>query len=126
MLNWNDKEQIAWACEVIGVDYKGLPLTHHQKTRFLALAAKNPQLKYPGSKQRGNMFQKPNPPKTETVLDSASAEDTLITQYNRELESIRSRKEKYKQLLVELDVEAKTLTKKRSAVMKALGIIENT
>lgn len=117
-MDWHDKDFQAHVCEVIGIDYKGLPLANHHKQRYLSLSLKNPSLQYPGppARKANVIMNKPELPK-----DSAGTENALLGQYDREIASLNSKEEKYKKLLADLKVERASLTKKRNQIAKIVG-----
>lgn len=115
-MNWHDPHYVAWVCEQIGVEYKGLPLTHQQKLRFLSLTQKS-KLEYvpPTRKNIIMTTQQPVPPAT-----SKTAEDTLISQYDREIASLDAKESKYKTMMEEVKMLRASLIKKRKAIAKIL------
>ncbi len=120
-MDWHDKDFQAHVCEIIGIDYKGLPLANHHKQRYMSLSLKNPSLQYPGPPaKRSNTFMT----KPELPGKSEDTENALLGQYDREITAIEEKKAKYARLIKELTAEGKTLAKRRAAVAKAIGVVE--
>ncbi len=117
-MDWHDPDYRAWVCEQIGVEYKGLPLTHQQKQRFLSLSQKS-KMEYTPPNKRNIIMTQPIRPTNE---NSALTENALIGQYDREIQAIEEKKNKFSQMIKDLAAEGKALTKKRAAVAKALGL----
>lgn len=123
-VDFNDPDVIEWACEMIGVEYKRLPLTHHQKQRFLSLSVRNPNLEYPKNRQR-KVFAVMTPP-TVVKASSATAETALIAQYDAEIQKLSADADKLMERAQALSAQVREMRTKRSRVAKALGLIEKT
>lgn len=122
-MDFNDPEQVKWACEQIGVDYKGLPLTHFQKQRFISLSQKY-NLTYVPPTRRPSMA--PNRPFVPTItqanaLSSELTENALLGQYDRELKSLEERSANLHSQIKDIENKKRALAKKRAAVAKIVA-----
>lgn len=122
-MDWHDPDYVKWACEQIGVDYVGLPLTHAQKQRFIALSQKS-HLNYPGPPNKRNIMSIPKPPFTKSNPETSVSltETALLGQYDKEISSLEASKVRWKRQIDEANVEIKLLIKKRAALSKILGV----
>lgn len=118
-MDWNDKEVQNWVCEQIGVEYKGLPLTHAQRSRFLALKNKKPFLEFKPLAKRKLMYPTPKEPQNQN--DSSLTENALIGQYDREIADLEQKEDKYKKMMADIRTLRAALVKKRKAIAAILA-----
>lgn len=124
---WHSEEHVRWMCEQAGVEFKGLPLPHHDKQKLLAIIERHPPGQIPTfTKRIKEVPVNPNDTKQPITIkmDSSSHEKALLDQYSVEINKARVNQDRYSRLVREAREEEKALTKKRAMLAKALGIVE--
>lgn len=125
LVDWNSAEHVAWLCEQAGIEFRGLPLAHHDRLRLLAIVEKNPPSKFPvytkPVKEVPMSFGSSNT-KITTPTTPAAAETALLDQYNASIAKAKANQDKYARLMREAREEEKALSKKRASLAKILGV----
>lgn len=125
IVDWNNATHVAWMCEQAGIDFKGLPLSHQDKQKLLAITQRRPFQEIPKFTQRKPKEIKMTQHQTVTVTGTSTQTETaLLSQYDRELQGIEERRTKYAKAIKDLAIEAKNLAKKRAAVARVLGVVK--
>lgn len=123
-VDWHSEEHVSWLCEQAGIEFKGLPLAPYDRLRLMSIIEKNPPGKVPAFKkpikEAPMAFTASTP--TPIRIDSQTAEQTLLTQYDAEIAKAKANQDKYARLIREAREEEKTLTKKRASLAKILGV----
>lgn len=131
MIDWNNPEVQEWACEQMGVSYKGVPLSHAQRLRFMALKSKQPFLEFKPKKRKAmfNLIEATKPVKT--TADLTSVEQRLLTQYDEEIADLLRKESRSRAAAIQYKERAEAaktaraqLVKRRKALAKLLAPTE--
>lgn len=123
-MDWNNPEVQEWACEQMGVSYKGVPLSHAQRLRFMALKSKQPFLEFKPKKRKAmfNLIEATKPVKA--TADLTSVEQRLLTQYDEEIADLLRKESQYKERAEAAKTARAQLVKRRKALARVLAPTE--